>query len=328
MLPNGKMGPKGSCIERSHMTNAAKKASGVVKAKYSGKDINTLATTEDAQRSHLNRKTAGIIQLSALPVEVLSATALETAWATLWVPMAEFPLLTASDRGAVAAAVFTAAMRKWLPTAPGFAFTGDVPASGKTLLATCIVELAGGNVALIPECGIASAQLDQALRLRLMTALQDGCHAVLLDNVRSPLKSSTLEELLTVESLTDKVLSTTGSLSVRTNVMMLISGNFNADWELQRRFITAQFAPRDPHPERRCYKHRPRWYCRTHREQIVTAALTILGGYVAAGAPRISAGRHFPGFHCWDELIRQCVLWLTRIGVAGLGDPVTAGIPG
>ncbi len=43
-------------------------------------------------------------------------------------------------------------------------------------------------------------------------------------------------------------------------------------------------------------------------------------GFVAAGKPRLTKDR-LASFELWDDLVRQCILWIAREGIAELGDP-------
>ena len=53
---------------------------------------------------------------------------------------------------------------------------------------------------------------------------------------------------------------------------------------------------------------------------IVAAALALLRGFIVAGQPRTTRDR-LASYERWDDLIRQCVLWMADQGIADLGDP-------
>jgi hypothetical protein len=98
------------------------------------------------------------------------------------------------------------------------------------------------------------------------------------------------------------------------------------DAELQSRFVIAELAAEKSLPMRRLGAT-PRKFYREHRREISAAALALLGRYIAAGAERISSDQPGLEFQSWDELVRQCVLWLARSGIAELGDPVANSFP-
>lgn len=243
---------------------------------------------------------------------------LREAWKLLWQPVAEFPFVSNVDRAVAVAAMLTATVRRTLPKAPAFSFDAPVAGSGKTLLATCIAELAGGDVAAMPEC-----REEDEFRKRLLSLLREGQPAFLLDNVKGQFKSSALEAFLTEEYFSDRVLAASQTLRLRTNILMLISGNnFIPQGDLWRRVITCRIDPRVENAERRSFAFDPRQHCRTHRQELVAAALTLMRGHVAASSPRFTPDR-LASFEAWDDRIRQCVLWLTNIGITELADPTS-----
>ncbi len=53
---------------------------------------------------------------------------------------------------------------------------------------------------------------------------------------------------------------------------------------------------------------------------VAAAALILLRGFIVAGQPRTTPDR-LASFERWDDLIRQCVLWMADQEIADLGDP-------
>jgi hypothetical protein len=241
------------------------------------------------------------------------------AWNTLWRPFAEFPYASLGDRGSALAAILTAIVRRSLPRAPAFSFDAPSAGSGKTLLATCIAELAGGAVAVIPEC-----REEEELRKRLLSSLRAGQPSILLDNVKGQFASSALEAFLTDDHYSDRVLGVSQMLRLPTNVLVLISGNnFVPRGDLWRRIVTARIDPRAEHAERRSFALDARAHCRENRQALIAAALTLLRGFIEAGQPRATPDR-LASFELWDDLVRQCVLWLAQENIAALGDPAAS----
>ncbi len=244
---------------------------------------------------------------------------LRRAWNVLWRPFLEFPFASCEDCGATVAAILTAIVRRTLPRAPAISFDAPSAGSGKTLLATCIAELAGGEVAVVPEC-----RDEEELRKRLLSSLRAGQPSILLDNVKGQFASSALEAFLTDDKYSDRLLGASQMVRLPTNVLVLISGNnFRPRGDLWRRIITARIDPKAEHAERRRFEFDARGYCRENRQVLVAAALSLLRGFVDAGRPRITNDR-LASFEAWDDLIRQCVLWMTDQGVAQLGDPAAS----
>ena len=243
---------------------------------------------------------------------------LRLAWETLWRPISEFPFATRQDRGVMVAAILTALVRHLFPTAPGFNFDAPVAGTGKTLLASFIQALCGMQPSAIPQ-----TKDEEEMRKRLTSVLRAGDPAILLDNIRGDFSSATLEALITSQVFKDRELGGNKMLSLPTSVMILLSGNnLRLGGDLYRRVLTCRIDAKTETPERRSFALEPVQYCIEHRQALVAAGLTLLRGFIAAGSPRDTyAGGKLGSFERWDGLIRQCVLWLNREGIAELGGP-------
>ena len=204
---------------------------------------------------------------------------LHTAFNTVWTPFVEFPFVSKEDRGVMLAAILTAIVRRCLPRAPAFSFDAPVAGTGKTLLGLCLLLLCGTSPTVIPEC-----REEEELRKRLLAILREGKPGFLFDNIRGQFGSAALEAFLTSESYSDRVLGYSQTLTFPTNVLVLISGNnFQPKGDLYRRLLTARIDARTDAPERRSFELKPDEYCVLHRQEIVTAGLTLLRAFVVAG---------------------------------------------
>jgi hypothetical protein len=241
---------------------------------------------------------------------------LKDAFRALWTPFAEFPFVTKEDRGVMLACVLTGIMRRSLPRAPAFSFDAPAAGSGKTLLGQCSLRICGSSPTVIPEC-----RDEEELRKRLLAALREGKPGILLDNIRGQFGSAALEAFLTSELYSDRVLGVSQIVTLPTNVLLMISGNnFHPKGDLYRRILTTRIDARTDAPERRCFERDPLEHCGEHRHALVAAGLTLLRGFVSAGKPRLTRDR-LASFEHWDDIIRQCVLWIAQEGIAELGDP-------
>jgi hypothetical protein len=210
----------------------------------------------------------------------------------------------------------TALVRRSLASAPGFSFDAPTAGTGKTLLAQCVLSLMGAVPQVVPEC-----REEDELRKRLLAALREGRPGLLLDNIRDVFGSSALEAFLTSEYYCDRVLGVSEMLSFPTDILLLISGNnFMPKGDLWRRLLTCRLDAKSDAPERRIFPFEPLDYCRRHRQDIVAAGLTLLLAFIGCGKPRGSADR-LASFEAWDDLIRQCVIWLAAEQVADVADP-------
>ncbi len=244
-------------------------------------------------------------------------TQLQDTWHILWKPLSEIPYSTPSDRAATVAGVLTGILRKGLSRAPAFAFTGPAT-SGKTVLATCIAELAGGSATVL------GGSKEEYRRKQILSALRKGQSSILLDDISGDFASEAVDELLGLELIAEKAIGEPDPEYLPTKVLVLITGsNFTPRGDLWRRIVTARIDPRVEHAERRSFRLDARKHCREHRQALVAAGLTLLDGFVAAGKPRFTTDR-LVSFEEWDNLIRQCVLWLNDQGIAELGDPIAS----
>jgi hypothetical protein len=251
----------------------------------------------------------------AIP-ETPTRAELAAAWKTLWSPFSEFPYVGDADRSVAVAAILTALVRRILPLAPAFSFDAPAAGSGKTLLAECIALLCGSAPAMAPEC-----REEDELRKRLLSFLMEGAPSVLLDNIKGQFKSSALEAFLTATRYADRVLGASNIVSLPTNVLFLISGNnFVPVGDLWRRILTCRIDAKVEDAHRRNFKVDAKVHVAAHRQAMVAAGLTLLRGFIAAGAPRSTPDR-LASFEQWDDMIRQAVIWLGKQGVAPLVDP-------
>ena len=247
-----------------------------------------------------------------------SQTDIEEAWQTLWLPYSEFPFVSGDDRAVAVAAILTAIMRRTLPLAPAFSFDAPTPSSGKTLLAQCIAELCGGEPNLVSECD------EEEIRKRLIAVLMDGTPAMLLDNIKGAFKSSALEAFMTAQRYSERVLGLSRMAKLPTNILVLISGNnFLPIGDLWRRILTCRIDPRTEDAHMRTFKRDALQHVRENRQEMVAAGLTILRGFIAAGSPRATPDK-LGSYEVFDTLIRQCVIWLGRSGVAPVTDPAAS----
>jgi hypothetical protein len=241
---------------------------------------------------------------------------LAAAWKTLWSPFSEFPYVGDADRSVTVAAILTALVRRILPLAPAFSFDAPAAGSGKTLLAECVALLCGSAPAMAPEC-----REEDELRKRLLSFLMEGAPSVLLDNIKGQFKSSALEAFLTASRYADRILGASNIVSLPTNVLFLISGNnFVPVGDLWRRILTCRIDAKVEDAHRRNFKVDAKAHCRGARQEMVAAGLTLLRGFIAAGAPCSTPDR-LASFEAWDDMIRQAVIWLGKQGVAPLVDP-------
>ena len=231
-------------------------------------------------------------------------------------PFAEFKFSKEAHRAVVAAAILSLLTRHLLPTVPPIFASAPVAGSGKTLIVDCIVAAA---------LGIAPAKRnfpvgDEAeLRKMMHAALLVGDPVIALDNLPAghAVASATLCAITTADMVADRVLGKSEAPRLRNGASVFLTGNnIMPRGDLVRRSLVVEIDPDDEHPENRTFRVADlRAHVRARRPALVHAALTILRGFVVAGAP--GHGKPALGsFEAWDSLVRAACLWV------GLADPL------
>jgi hypothetical protein len=224
----------------------------------------------------------------------------------------EFPFVTEAGRNVFIAAILTALLRRLLASAPLFGFSAPSQRTGKSLLAECVAILATGGEA--PAMTVSENR--EEIRKAVLAVLQEGHAIVNLDNVEHPLKSPDLSRAITQPLYQDRLLGESRTATAPTNVLWTSTGNnltFRGD--LAVRTLLCQLDAVMERPEERTFRIKDlKGYVAQHRQELVTAALTILRAYFAAGRPDQQI-KTWGGFEEWSDAVRAPLVWL------GLADP-------
>jgi hypothetical protein len=229
----------------------------------------------------------------------------QRALETIWEPFKDFPFVDALDRAVHLAALLTTAVRPVLPTAPAFSYDAPVQGSGKTLLASCVSVLAtGAEPETLPPI---SARDDEEIRKRLFAELRGGARVIFWDNVVGTLDSPAMAALITSSNYGDRVLGQSIKSTVPNRAMLLLTGNnFSAAGDLARRILIARINPETDRPFAREFSVNPLAVCRTYRQEMIAAALTLIRYHLQF---EVSLGKgRLASFEDWDRLVRQTVI--------------------
>ncbi len=241
-------------------------------------------------------------------------------------PFLEFPLVSSKDWGILLSALLTATIRPTLPTAPAIAFDAPVQGSGKTLLAKSISVLSTGmEPSVWPHT---HSRDDEETRKRIFTALRSGSRCLVWDNVTGVFDSASLAAALTSPNYTDRILGVSESTTVPNKALFILTGNnLTLAGDMPRRVLNCRIDPVCERPHARKYDVDPLSYVKTHRLEMVSAALTLIRGWLSSSDRKM--GNRAPGrmasFEEWDDLVRQTVAWLDReIDPGKYADPMEA----
>ena len=243
----------------------------------------------------------------------------ERAFETIWYPFKEFPFVSPCDRAVLVSAILVAVIRPSLRTAPGLAIIASMAASGKTLLARCLARLMG-----FPAVALPPVNNEEEMRKRLHSCLRGGDAFILFDNITGMFDLAALASFLTAEVYGDRVLGASQNEALPNGAFFVATGNnIVLRGDLWRRFTTCRIDPQTDTPEERHFELDPENWCTERRQEITSAALTLLRGFIEAGKPKL-AKDSLASFEDWNALVRQCVIWIQQEGYTGnieLGDP-------
>jgi hypothetical protein len=204
--------------------------------------------------------------------------------------------------------MLSAAVRPSLAHAPMFHVRAPVVGSGKSYLCELITAFAS------PQRGTPTTfpSDDEECRKMLLAELLRAPAVVQFDNLTSDLIAfKSLCTVLTSEFISGRILGVSKTATVGTRVLFLSSGNnVGPVQDMTRRCLTIRLNPGCETPAARTFQ-RPDLVREVLRERgrYVSAALTIVQAWIAAGRPRTSC-KALAGYGDWSDLCRQPLLWL------------------
>jgi hypothetical protein len=243
-----------------------------------------------------------------------------TALDTLLHPFQSFPFVDATAKGALLAAILTAAIRPVLPTSPAIAFDAPIQGSGKTLLASCIGAIAEGRAPDVwPHT---HGRDDEETRKRLFTALRSGGKALVWDNVTGIFDSASMAAFITADAMVDRILGKSEAVRIPNRALLILTGNnLSLAGDLPRRVIICRIDPETEQPFARQFDLDPLQWVLENRMAILVAACTLIRARFAH-VTKPAHGR-LASFEAWDDLVRQTVVWAAiMLRPFEFGDPM------
>lgn len=240
----------------------------------------------------------------------------ESALMTLRELLAEFSFTHESDLSAALTAILTAAVRPSLPAAPMFHVRAHMVGSGKSYLCELITAIA------TPKRGTPTTFPgdDEECRKLLLAELLSAPAVIEFDNLTGDLVAhKSLCTSLTSEHISGRILGVSKTAVVSTRALFLSSGNnVGPVQDMTRRCIVINLSPACEIPAAREFE-RPNLVQDVLRDRgrYVSAALTIVRAWFAAGRPKSSC-RPLASFGSWSDYCRQPLMWL------GCADPTAS----
>ena len=128
----------------------------------------------------------------------------------------------------------------------------------------------------------------------------------------------TINRMLSAEHITDRILGVSKTATVSTRSLILGSGNnVGPVRDLLRRVVTINIDPRCATPATKKYEHDPVAQVKAHREEYVSAVLTLIVAWKQAGCSRADVEPIATYNGLWADYCRHAVIWL------GYPDPAT-----
>lgn len=232
--------------------------------------------------------------------------------------VAQFPFVSEVHRANWFGALFTPILKVMLPPPyPAMVIDAPSPGSGKSYLAEIIRTVHGG--ALRAGWPTTEEELGKSV---LSMLIGTTAPTVTFDNVRGVIRSAKFESLLTSATYKDRLLGFNRDAEMPNDRLWLITAN-NAEigGDLARRCYWITIDPKMPRPhERTGFNLNLREWVPENRTAILAALLTVVRGWVTAGAPRADLKRS-DHYATWDAAIEGLLAWAGFPGQFGFTEP-------
>jgi len=254
----------------------------------------------------------------------LSAEGAAKAMKVLMAPFSEYPWQSRVDRAVFVAALFTVGLRHLFDVAPLFAFSSPKHGSGKTQLAECLSRLWYG----ITLSKATWTPNPEEMEKRIAAFLLAGDRMVCLDNVTEGmrLEDSTLNKVLTSRRNTFRLLGKTERVELTNEATWFATGNqIMLSGDISRRALVCYIDAKVADPGARKFEitNLP-LHVMQHRSEMMSAALSIVTSWMAAGRPVVlEKTREYGSFTEWYDMIRPLLLWAGEDDIGKNLDSVT-----
>ncbi|TWU18880.1 TOTE conflict system archaeo-eukaryotic primase domain-containing protein [Allorhodopirellula heiligendammensis] len=229
--------------------------------------------------------------------------------------VSDFPFANSESRSAWLASLLTPLAREAYRgcTGPMFLFDGNVPGTGKGLLAEINWMIVTGSRAV--QNSIPSG--NDEVRKLITSFVVEARQLVLFDDIVDSIGCGALNAVLTGTTWNDRRLGHNEVIEGPLRFTLYGTGNnINLAGDMPRRVCQIRLQSAEEHPEDRSEFQYPAVleHVRLHRPQLLVAALTILRGYIVAGRPNQGL-ESWGSFEGWSALVRGSIVW------CGLADP-------
>ncbi len=192
---------------------------------------------------------------------------------------------------------------------PAFIFDASTRGAGKTMQVDVVLIVTTGRSA--PKLSYPAGN-EEELEKVLSSCALCGSNVVAFDNVTGAFGAGPLDKVLTADDeVALRVLGKSELRNLRWRAVVTVTGNNVAlAADTARRCMISRIEPPSETPEDRTDFRHPDLigYARSHRSELVQAALTVLRAFVAAGRPGADAF-NWGSFTAWAKLIPAAIAY-------------------
>lgn len=231
----------------------------------------------------------------------------------------QFPWMTPDHVCVPIAAVLSFLARPAIDHVPGFVFDASTKGSGKTLLARSVGRLALGrdiSAATLPEGRERGEEIEKILGSMAIA----GATVAFFDNVTdgATFGNGSIDRVLTNERTSFRILGRTQQAELPWTAIMMVTGNnIQIAKDTTRRVLICRLEPSTETPQHRTGFEHPQLleYIGQHRKELVTDALTVLRGWVAAGGLKGAPAPSIGTFERWSRLVAGAISWASGTNI-------------
>jgi hypothetical protein len=222
--------------------------------------------------------------------------------------LGDFPLDEDADRANLLALIVTPAIRGMVPKVPLCVVDGLQMGVGKNLLADQLLTVYTGRAAepmnWVPD--------PDELRKQITAAFRTGAEFFVFDEAHT-VEGAPLAQALTAVTWQDRILGVSTMANFPNVITWLSLGNqVQVRGDLTRRVYRIALRPKYANPQDRkaeTFRHPGQSgldlgsWTRKHRRELMTAILTLVRAWFAAGSPRPARGVSFGSFEVWERIV-------------------------
>jgi putative DNA primase/helicase len=229
----------------------------------------------------------------------------------------EFPFVDpysgAVSRSVALSAIMTPLVRPVIDVSPLFFFRAHTPGSGKSYLVEIMSTVATGALCPVTTFTTDEKEMEKRLGAMIMASVP----IISLDNCDVDIGGNILCVALSQPRVSFRILGLSEMPGYDNRATIVATGNnVGVFGDMTRRTLMCNLNHGVERPEEEQFTKSPVDMVRANRGEYIAAILTIIRGYLAAGAPAKYGTLN--GYDQWSRMVRGPLIWL------GQADPVVS----